>query len=252
MSRIARKKSAAGHYHIVFRGINRQTIFHDDEDRTVFLNRLKLVRAENGYELIAFCIMNNHVHLLVRETGVEIGHIVRRVLSSFVFWYNGKYERVGHLFQDRFKSEPINSDAHLLRCVRYILQNPVKAKTCATVWDFPWSNAQLFLEEKPSFAEVGMIQEMLQPRAALIEFMEEREKDEFLEWETRPRLTDERLREKIIKILKGLKFNEILDQGKKERKQLLMQILRIGGVNVAQIARVTGVPYHFIRYAGNR
>ena len=125
MPRGPRKKSASGVYHIVLRGINKQTIFYDDEDREVFLNRLKIVKKDKPYKLYAFCLMSNHVHLLIKEEKEPISKIFCKVLSSYVYWYNRKYERIGNLFQDRFKSEVIGKDAHLLYAVRYIHQNPV-------------------------------------------------------------------------------------------------------------------------------
>ncbi|MEG1711212.1 MAG: transposase, partial [Clostridia bacterium] len=87
MPRIARKKSESGYYHIVLRGINKQNLFYDDEDKVVLLNRFKLIKKQNDFDLVAFCIMCNHVHLLVKEKTTSISNIIRKALSSYVFWY---------------------------------------------------------------------------------------------------------------------------------------------------------------------
>ncbi len=106
MPRNAREKSNSGIYHIILRGINRQTIFEDDEDRKRFLYTINKYKAISSYSIYAYCIMGNHIHILIK-TGIEpLYQIMRRLAGSYVYWYNNKYERVGYLFQDRFISEP--------------------------------------------------------------------------------------------------------------------------------------------------
>ncbi len=92
--------------------------------------------------MYAYCLMGNHVHLLMRtdENDEPMGQIFRRICAQYVYWYNGKYERVGHLFQDRFRSEPIENDAYLLSVLRYIHQNPVKAGMVHDMADYPYSS----------------------------------------------------------------------------------------------------------------
>ncbi|PFG15085.1 transposase [Bacillus sp. es.036] len=113
LPRKARKKSSSGVYHVVFRGINRQTIFEDEEDKEKFLEILARYKTKSGIELYAYCLMDNHVHLLVKETEESLSMFMKRVSSSYVYWYNRKYRRCGHLFQERFNSENVESDAHL-------------------------------------------------------------------------------------------------------------------------------------------
>ena len=127
MPRTARKKSKTGIYHIMLRGINRQRIFEDDEDYRRFLNSLKEFKDKCGYEIYGFCLMSNHIHLLIKEGNEDLGIVFRRIGASYVYWYNWKYNRCGHLFQDRYKSETVENDVNLLSVLRYIHQNPVKA-----------------------------------------------------------------------------------------------------------------------------
>jgi putative transposase len=128
MPRVQRKKSNVGIYHVMMRGINRQSIFEDDEDNKKFIEILSKYRNISRYDIYAFCLMGNHVHILIRENEEDLGQIMRRICGSYVYWFNCKYERIGPLFQDRYKSEPIEDDVYLLTVLRYIYQNPVKAE----------------------------------------------------------------------------------------------------------------------------
>jgi len=127
MPRSARKKSKSGIYHIILRGVNRQTIFEDEEDTEKFLETLAEYKKENGYKTYAYCLMGNHIHLLIKEEKEDLGIAMRRIGASFVYWYNWKYDRTGHLFQDRYKSEVVEDEKYLLTVLRYIHQNPIKA-----------------------------------------------------------------------------------------------------------------------------
>jgi putative transposase len=121
MPRNARKKSESAIYHIMLRGINKQTIFEDDEDKE------KFIQTSCGYNLYVYCLMSNHVHFLLKTNKEPLEKIMKRIGASYVYWYNWKYERIGHLFKDRFRSEPVEDDAYFLTVLRYIHQNPLKA-----------------------------------------------------------------------------------------------------------------------------
>ena len=140
MPRVQREKSGTGIYHVVYRGINRQKIFWDHEDYERFLSLLKKYRETCGYEIYAYCLMPNHIHLLIKEGTEDLGRIFKRIGASFVYWYNLKYERTGHLFQDRYRSEVVEDDSYLLTVIRYIHRNPVKAGICSEPEDYRYSS----------------------------------------------------------------------------------------------------------------
>lgn len=106
MPRKAREKSESGIYHIMMRGINRQKVFKDDEDCLRFIQTLQKYKEQSDYAIYAYCLMGNHVHILLKTGTEPLEQIMRRVCGSYVYWYNDKYQRIGNLFQDRFKSEP--------------------------------------------------------------------------------------------------------------------------------------------------
>ena len=127
MSRRARQRSGTDIYHVILRGINRQQIFYDEEDYDYFIRLLNRFQKVSQYEVYAYCLMGNHIHLLIKVHQESLGTIFQRIGASFVYWYNLKYQRVGHLFQDRFKSEPVENERYFLTVMRYIFRNPVKA-----------------------------------------------------------------------------------------------------------------------------
>ena len=102
MSTRPRLSSSLGIYHVVYRGINKQRIFEDNEDYEKFLSILRKYQPICGYKLIAYCLMSNHIHLLIKPGEVPLPRIFQRIIPSFVYWYNKKYQRVGSLFQARF------------------------------------------------------------------------------------------------------------------------------------------------------
>jgi len=247
MPRAARKKSESGVYHIVLRGVNRQTVFYDGEDREVFLNRLKIVQKKHGFIIYAFCLMNNHVHLIIKEKESGIGKIMQKSLTSYIYWYNSKYERAGNLFQDRYKSEPISDDSYLLSAVRYVHQNPVKAKTVTTVGEYKWSSYGAYLNDKESLVETKLVLDILQGREAYKQFMQEKEELAFIEPSERIRITDDKLAKAIIRKLSIESLQELFQFNREKLYEALKRILEIKGANHFQVSRVTGIPMGVVR-----
>lgn len=129
MARQSRLPSGTGIYHVMMRGINHQNIFEEHEDYYQFLNTLDMMAQAyepdgmllgRNYILYAYCLMSNQIHLLIREREDTIGMTIKRIASSYVYYYNYKYSRDGHLFCKRFKSETVNDMAYFLILLRYI------------------------------------------------------------------------------------------------------------------------------------
>lgn len=139
MPRTARKISKTGFYHIIIRGVNKTEIFVDDEDRKTFLHLLKYYSIGLNCKVYAYCLMDNHVHLLIEDKELKIGELMKNITCVYAGEFNKKYGRVGHLFQDRFKSQNIENQTYLLRLIRYIHRNPEKAGICKTE-NYRWSS----------------------------------------------------------------------------------------------------------------
>lgn len=149
MPRKARKLSSTNIYHVMIRGNRKQDIFLEDEDRFKFIKILKKVKQKGEYELYSFCLMNNHVHLLIKEKNELLSRIMKRVNISYVNYFNQKYKQIGHLFQGRFKSEPIENENYLLAVLSYIHHNPLNAFIINNLEDYPWSSYCLYINKLP-------------------------------------------------------------------------------------------------------
>ncbi len=93
--------------------------------------------------------MKNHVHLLMKTDSDKLSTYMRKVGARYVYWYNWKYDRVGRLFQDRFRSEPVENDSYFLTVLRYIHRNPVKAGICETVAEYKESSYNEYIHPRP-------------------------------------------------------------------------------------------------------
>ena len=151
--RNARVKSSTGIYHIMMRGIDKRFIFLQNQDHKQFLIQLKRAKAKSDGKVLAYCMMQNHVHLLLKEGGEEIGNTVRRINVGYAKYHNSTHDRVGHLFQGRFKSEAVNDQGYLYTVFRYIHQNPLKAGLVNEIGDYPWSSYGEYLRKNPVYVD---------------------------------------------------------------------------------------------------
>ena len=241
MPRQARKLSSTGMYHIMLRGINQQQILEDREDNRKFIEILKDFKVICGYKLYAYCLMGNHIHLLMKVEKEPLEQIFKRVCGRYVYWYNAKYRRVGHLFQDRYKSEPIEDEGYFLSVLRYIHQNPVKAGLTSNVGEYPYSSYSCYMEPKNnSLVDVDFVLNMMN-KEQLSEYHSEVDENVYLEMTERTfRLTDEQAKEIIIKVSKCKNTSEFQHLEIKSRNNCIEK-LRKEGLSVRQISRLTGV-----------
>ena len=256
MPRQVRQSSSTGIYHVMLRGINRQDIFEDDEDYTQFLRVLHaLVKRndENGFPqpprctIYAYCMMSNHVHLLIRERDESIGESVKRIGVAYARYYNKKYERSGHLFQDRFLSEPVNNIEYFMTLMRYIHQNPVKAGIVKEVKDFPWSSWAEYEGKCSLICDTSPVIRRLD-RQNLYEFVTMPVNDDNIldiDYREGKVLTDEEVKIRLTE-LSGISIpTDVQNLNKQERNGLLKRLCEYGA-NIRQISRITGVSYGVI------
>jgi len=140
MPRQPRRIAATGVYHAILRGINRDAVFLEDEDWQRFLYALFATKQASGCVVLAYCLMPNHVHLVISADDEPIGLVIKRLGVRYAGWFNRKYGRVGHVFQDRFKSRPVEDDADLISLLRYVWNNPVKAGLVKRPDEYRWSS----------------------------------------------------------------------------------------------------------------
>ena len=248
MPRQARQQSESGIYHIMLRGINQQNIFEDKEDKERFLQTLNHYKAISGYTLFAYCLMSNHIHLLLKIGNENLDVVLKRVAGSYVYWYNWKYKRHGHLFQDRFKSEPVDDDSYFLTVLRYIHQNPVKGGLCKNVADYKYSSYFEYLNESDlvdTAFGLGII-----TREQFIDFNNECSDEVCLDLEENSfRLTDEEAKGIIRKVSKCNNAAEFqkLDCAKRDK---YLKLCRSKGISIRQLSRLTGISFNVVRKFG--
>lgn len=242
--RLARLKSQSGVYHVMWRGIDRQNIFLDDEDRQKFLETLSGVKLRSNLQIYAYCLMSNHVHFLVAEKDEPLGLAMKRLGSSYVQRYNLQHDRIGHLFQGRYVSEPVETDRYLLAAIRYIHQNPVKAGLTDCCANYRWSSYQAYLSGSDAGAGLTDIHFALNVAGGLQPFLtyhDESNADEFADVGAIERISDADLRMMLEKLLQGFPVVMMGQLEPHQRIRVLGQAKAISGASLRQIARVTGL-----------
>lgn len=246
MPRKARVLSRSGIYHIIMRGINRQTIFWDEEDRRLFMHALRHYKKTSQYRVYAYCLMNNHVHILLKTEKEPLQQIMRRICGKFVYWYNKKYQRIGYLFQDRFKSEPVEDEAYCLTVHRYIHRNPLKAGIVSHVGQYKWSSYNEYMGQL-DLVDVDFILSLFgaDTDAALQAFIQYNctdNQDVCLEMDApSTKISDEEALAIICRVCQVESATELKRMDRQVRDKLIRQLKVDYGLSVRQIERLTGI-----------
>lgn len=148
MPRTARKRSSTGLYHVIARGINREHIFKQKREKNNFIRLLLKHLKDQDIEIYAYVIMSTHFHILIRADLKILSHYLAIVLAEFAEYYNFKHNRNGHVFQDRFISECVETKQYFWNCIRYIHMNPVNANIVKTPLDYDFSSLREYETEK--------------------------------------------------------------------------------------------------------
>ncbi len=140
MARPLRLEFAGALYHVTSRGNERKPIYLDEADFDGFLSILGDVCERYNWVIHSFCLMSNHYHLLVETPDANLSKGMRQLNGVYTQWFNRSHQRVGHLFQGRYKAILVDKDAYLLELNRYIVLNPIRAKMVDSLSDWPWSS----------------------------------------------------------------------------------------------------------------
>ncbi len=247
MPRKAREKSSTGIYHVMLRGVNRQDIFNDDEDRIKYIHTLKDYKDISEYKIYGYCLMSNHIHLLIKEGKESISKVMKRIGVSYVHWYNMKYDRCGHLFQDRYKSEVVEDNKYLMVVLRYIHQNPLKAGMIENCNEYKWSSYTEYINHKRDLTDMDFILDSLDlTRNKAIDvfnrFMNEENNDKCLDYEVSKRkgMTDENAKE-LISMITGLSDPQLLQKMDKKDRDNVIRKLKDENISIRQLSRITGL-----------
>ena len=254
MPRSFRVKSLTATYHIMIRGVNKEIIFGDDDDKRKFLQILKYYQSKYEIESFAYCLMDNHVHLLIKSQE-NFNKFMQCIQTVYAAYFNKKYKRIGHLFQDRFKSIPVEEEKYLLECVRYIHQNPVKAKI-SSISEYPWSSYNEYIKKS----------KLINPEIVLNLFSNDR-KIAVINYKTYMNMTSKEadlrnlaIEDKItdseaIKFIEDffkIKIDVIRKLDIIERNIILSEIISLDIIKILQLSRITGIDRNILRKIDRR
>ena len=148
MARPLRIEYPGAVYHVICRGNNRQAIFRDDQDRKRYLEKLSLYCQEKKVDLMAYCLMSNHVHVLLETPEGNLSKMMQALQTSYTLYFNRRHGRTGHVFEQRYKAMLVDKDNYLLQVSRYIHLNAVEAKLAERPQDYRWSSYGSYLKGK--------------------------------------------------------------------------------------------------------
>ncbi|MDD2447659.1 MAG: transposase [Tissierellia bacterium] len=184
MGRKPRLEYPGGVYHLIQRGNNRGFIFDNDEEKEFFISLLKEYSEKFEFEIYGYVIMSNHYHLIIKLSEAPLKDIMHRINNKFSRTFNKKYNRTGHVFENRYKGILVIDDKYLLSLLRYVHQNPVIAKMCKNIKDYPWSSDKLYRDNLyEDIVNIDFILNILSENRAkalksYIEFMDDNKKED--------------------------------------------------------------------------
>jgi REP element-mobilizing transposase RayT len=151
MGRPQRIQFPGAFLHVFNRGVNKQIIVQDEQDRRTFMSLLAETVKKFNLLLFAYCLMDNHFHLFLQISERNLDKALRHLLSNYSRYVNNRYDRVGHLFQGRYQSRVVDTDAYGLALIRYIHHNPLEAGLVSKIEDYPWSSYACYVGKLPQW-----------------------------------------------------------------------------------------------------
>ncbi len=133
-------------YHLIARGDNREPIFRAEQDRHVYLRLIRSRLRDHAARLHAYVLMSNHVHLMLETGDQHIAPMIQELHGAYARYVNRRYERVGHVFEGRYRGILVERDTYALELSRYIHLNPVRAKMVEDPLAYPWSSFRAYVE----------------------------------------------------------------------------------------------------------
>ncbi|HAN09065.1 MAG TPA: transposase [Clostridiales bacterium] len=225
---MARKQRIHYHgalYHVIARGNNGEYILDSDEDKKNYIEILKRYKERYQFELYAYCIMDNHVHLLMEVGETPLNKIMQGIQQVYTQRYNKKNKRTGHVFQQRYKAEVCKKDGYLLHLVKYIHFNPVKAGMTKTV-EYKWNSHNNYVKCINEIVNTEYVLKVISSNKAVAlkgykEYMKEKiEEIEPCEYEVTEAQRNTPNKKETGKILEDI-INKILEKEKITMKELM-------------------------------
>ena len=243
LPRKRRELSTTGIYHVVIKGTNSQLLFEERKDYIKYLDIIEYQKSKCDFKLFAYCLMNNHVHLLIQTTTTPLSSIFEKINTTYSCWFNMKYQRSGPLLNGRYHSEPVNDYSYLLATLRYIHCNPVKAG----LENHPgenhfWSSYLSYTHSLQDFVDTSFVLEQMGGLEDFIKFHETQNSDDCLDiHKIRARIPDDVAMSIIKEICKVEATTSVSEIPSVERNRLV-RLCKKRGVSARQLNRLTGIP----------
>ncbi len=230
MPRHARVLSENKIYHIVLKGINSNNIFLSDGDYKIFIKCFKNTCVEYNVEILAYCLMTNHVHFILKFNNENMPEMFKSFGAKYVPKYNYTHSKTGPLFNGRYYSSPINDDDYLFAALRYIHYNPVSAGICKRVDEYKWSSYNEYIERKGNITDTEFIGKLLSDSDfKAIHIVDDRALDEFFIMNSK---------------INGIKQNDIiafLDKNKDRSQDEVIDLLLRAGATKNMISKTLNI-----------
>lgn len=240
MPRKNRIKAFSKIYHVIIRGINKQDIFLDKQDYKKFYKELNRVKEKFEFEIYAYALMKNHVHLVIFDKNENLSLMMQSLNISYSIYFNKKYERIGHVFQNRFKSHNIEDEKYLKNVIRYIHKNP----EISGLKPYENTSYQEYIDNNCKSIEP---QKVLKIFSNNIEFFKNfhdsyiTNQDYDKDYEMPGKLQDDEAIEKIKEIVNESNIMKIQNYEVNNKREVLKKIMKIEGITKKQICRILGI-----------
>ncbi len=248
MPRKPRIEYAGAFYHVITRGNQKQSVFKDSTDFQKYLQLLTIYKNRTNCRIFAYVLMNNHVHLLIETQDIPLSKIMQGLNQTYTMHYNRRFRTVGHLFQGRYKAILCDREAYLLKLLKYIHLNPIRAKIAESFEAYPWSSHHAYIGKSNPLAIVDTDQVLrmfsenkARSRRKYQEFMRE---EETLEKSEVYATIDQRVQgdDSFVEQVRTL-ADKPVESGRKKKERSLNQIMTV-------IENTTGVSLEQLRAAG--
>lgn len=247
MARKARIYSQSGCYHIVIKGVGNQILFEDDNDCRKFLFYLKKFKKQMDVKIIGFCLMENHVHLILRTEGKLVSRFMQKLEISYAYYFNVKYQREGPVFNGRFKSEPIENDVYMLTAFRYVVRNPEKAGICRFN-EYLWSSFSEIYAAKDSkkvfsVTDTDIISSFFENESDFMRFLNiTNDKNSFIDLKKKAFFhMDDEMAKDFVHTKLNLKTAVLIKGFERKKRNLFIEKMRMAGMSIRQIERLSGI-----------
>lgn len=254
MPRKPRKHSSLNIYHVVVKGINSQLLFEERRDYVKYLELLEYYKENCKFNLYAYCLMTNHIHLLIQANAYPLDSIFRKINTAYANWFNMKYSRTGPLQEGRYYSEPIESLDSLLSVLRYIHKNPLSAHLESQVGSqYTWNSFHDYLKNRNHLVDIDVILNEFANINDFIDFHSCTSDRTFIDINTiRKRIPDDVAIDIISEVCGTNHTEDIKNFSLSDRRNAIFAIYE-KGISARQINRLTGIPRGIIdRILSNR